>query len=100
MHRLLAQHTVVVLARTELLHGKPAGGAPRQRSGQPQAEGRAQRVLGYFPRGHAHFRANSGGAARCEQPGVRGAAWGGARLLLQLRARAESLLVTYRMLAH
>ena len=51
MHRLLAQHAVVALARTELLHGKPASGAPRQRSGQPQAEGRAQRVLGYFPRG-------------------------------------------------
>ena len=79
MNRLLAQHAVVALARTELLHGKPAGGAPRQRSGQPQAEGRAQRVLGYFSRGQLHFRANRGGAARCKQPGVRGVARGGAR---------------------
>ena len=45
MNRLLAQHAVVALARTELLHGKPAGGAPRQRSGQPQAEGSSAKAL-------------------------------------------------------
>ena len=48
MHRLLAQHAVVVLARTELLHGKSTGGAPRQRSGQPQAEGRCSACPGPF----------------------------------------------------
>ena len=79
MNRLLAQHAVVALARTELLHGKPAGGAPRQRSGQPQAEGRAQRVLGYFPRGQLSLPDQQGRRCRCEQPGVRGVARGGAR---------------------
>ena len=32
-----------------------------------------------FHAGNSHFRVNRGGAARCEQPGVRGAARGGAR---------------------
>ena len=32
-----------------------------------------------FHAGSSHFRANRGGAARCEQPGVRGVARGGAR---------------------
>ena len=60
MNRLLAQHAVVALARTELLHGKPAGGAPRQRLGQPQGEGRAQRVLGCFRRGQLSFPGQQG----------------------------------------
>ena len=74
MNRLLAQHAVVVLARTELLHGKPAGGAPRQRSGQPQAEGRAQRVLGYFSRGQLSFPGQQG--RRCTLRAARGARGG------------------------
>ena len=74
MNRLLAQHAVVALARTELLHGKPAGGAPRQRSGQPQAEGRAQRVLGYFSRGQLSFPGQQG--RRCTLRAARGAQGG------------------------
>ena len=74
MNRLLAQHAVVALARTELLHGKPAGGAPRQRSGQPQAEGRAQRVLGYFSRGQLPFPGQQG--QRCTLRAARGARGG------------------------
>ena len=74
MNRLLAQHAVVARARTELLHGKPAGGAPRQRPGQPQAEGRAQRVLGYFSRGQLPFPGQQG--RRCTLRAARGARGG------------------------
>ena len=74
MNRLLAQHAVVALARTELLHGKPAGGAPRQRLGQPQGEGRAQRVLGCFPRGQLSFPGQQG--RRCTLRAARGARGG------------------------
>ena len=80
MNRLLAQHAVVALARTELLHGKPAGGALRQRLGQPQVKAVLSVFWAVFGAGNSHFRANRGGAARCEQPGVRIVARGGARV--------------------
>ena len=86
MNRLLAQHAAPrrhrrVKGQKVKVKAKEAGGASRQHLRQPQAEGRAQRVLGYFSRGQLHFRANRGGAARCKQPGVRGVARGGARAL-------------------
>ena len=42
-----------------------------------------------FHAGSSHFRANRGGAARCEQPGVRGVARGGARAPRAVAATAE-----------
>ena len=49
MNRLLAQHAERRRdALAKLLYGKPAGGAPRQHLGQPQAEGRCSACSGPF----------------------------------------------------
>ena len=56
---------------------------PAARRGSVQGSPRLKAVLSVFwaifHAGNIHFRANRGGAARCEQPGVRGVARGGAR---------------------
>ena len=70
MNRLLAQH--VAPRRSEPLHGKPA--ARRGSFKQPQAEGRAQRVLGYFSRGQLSFPGQQG--RRCTLRAARGARGG------------------------
>ena len=53
---------------------KEAGGASRQHLRQPQAEGRAQRVLGYFSRGQLPFPGQQG--RRCTLRAARGARGG------------------------
>ena len=56
---------------------------PAARRGSVQGSPKLKAVLSVFwaifHTGNSHFRANRGGAARCEQPGVRGVARGGAR---------------------
>ena len=56
--------------------------AGRRRVAAAEAAPKVKAVLSgfraIFHAGNSHFRANRGGAARCEQPGVRGAARGGA----------------------
>ena len=79
MHRLLAQHAAVALgAPSSCVEDRPAA-----RRGSVQGSPRLKAVLSVFwaifHAGNSHFRANRGGAARCEQPGVRGVARGGAR---------------------
>ena len=78
MHRL-AQHAAVALgAPSSCVENRPAA-----RRGSVQGSPRLKAVLSVFwaifHAGNSHFRANRGGAARCEQPGVRGVARGGAR---------------------
>jgi hypothetical protein len=51
-----------------------------------------------FHAGNSHFRANRGGAARREQPGVRGVARGGARAQRSATACGRGL-VSYMTLA-
>ena len=75
MNRLLAQH--VAPRRSEPLHGKPA--ARRSSLGSPKLKAVLSGFWGIFHAGNSHFRANRGSAARCEQPGVRRVARGGAR---------------------
>ena len=70
MNRLLAQH--VAPRRSEPLHGKPA--ARRSSLGSPKLKAVLSGFWAIFHAGNAHSRANRGGAARCEQPGVRGVA--------------------------
>ena len=57
--------------------------AGRRRVAAAKAAPKVKAVLSgfraIFHAGNSHFRANRDGAARCEQPGVRGAARGGAR---------------------
>ena len=86
MHRLLAQHAAVALgAPSSCVEDQPAA-----RRGSVQGSPRLKAVLSVFwvifHAGNSHFRANRGGAARCEQPGVRGVARGGARAT-EFRAR-------------
>ena len=76
MNRLLAQH--VAPRRSEPLHGKPA--ARRGSLGSPKLKAVLSGFWAIFHAGNSHFRANRGGAARCEQPGVRIVARGGARV--------------------
>ena len=93
MHRLLAQHAVVALgAPSSCVENRPAA-----RRGSVQCSPKLKAVLSVFwaifHAGNSHFRANRGGAARCEQPGVRGVARGGARAQ---RCNVCCLLVSYR----
>ena len=79
MNRLLAQHAAVALgARSSCVEDRPAA-----RRGSVQGSPRLKAVLSVFwaifHAGNSHSRANRGDAARCEQPGVRGVARGGAR---------------------
>ena len=82
MHRLLAHHAA--RAETPCRHRevkgqkvkvgrRSAGGASRHLR-QPQAEGRAQRVLGYFSRGQLPFPGQQG--RRCTLRAARGARGG------------------------
>ena len=63
--------------------GKSRAKASRRRAAAAKAAPKLKAVLSGFwailHAGNSHFRANRGGAARCEQPGVRGVARGGAR---------------------
>ena len=74
--------------------GRPA--ARRGSLGSPKVKAVLSGFRAIFHAGNSHFRANRGGAARCEQPGVRGAARGGARAH---RQRFVDPLVSYRTLA-
>lgn len=79
MNRLLAQHAAPhrhrgVEGQKVKVKAKEAGGASRQHLRQPQAEGRAQRVLGYFPRGQLSFPGQQG--RRCTLRAARGARGG------------------------
>ena len=73
MNRLLAQHAAVKGQKVKV-KAKEAGGASRQHLRQPQAEGRAQRVLGYFPRGQLSLPGPQG--RRCTLRAARGARGG------------------------
>ena len=53
-------------------------------SGSPTLKAVLSAFWAIFHAGNSHFRANRGGAARREQPGVRGVARGGARAQRQL----------------
>ena len=88
MNRLLAQHAA--RAETSCRHRgvkgqkvKVGAKAGRRRVAAAEAAPKVKAVLSgfraIFHAGNSHFRANGGGAARCEQPGVRRAARGGAR---------------------
>ena len=63
MNRLLAQHAAPSprgKGANAKVEAKEAGGASRQHLRQPQAEGRAQRVLDCFPRGQLSFPGQQG----------------------------------------
>ena len=75
MNRLLAQHATPhrhrgVEGQKVKVKAKEAVGASRQHLRQPQAEGRAQRVLGYFSRGQLSFPGQQG--QRCTLRVARG----------------------------
>ena len=79
MNRLLAQHATPhrhrgVEGQKVKVKAKEAGGASRQHLRQPQAEGRALRVLGCFRRGQPSFPGQQG--RRCTLRAARGARGG------------------------
>ena len=97
MNRLLAQHATPrrhrgVKGQNVKVKAKEAGGAPRQHLRQPQVKAVLSVFWAVFGAGNSHFRAHRGGAARCEQPGVRIMARDGARV--QRRARQQSELAS------
>ena len=92
MDRLLAQHAAPhrhrgVEGQKVKFKAKEAGGASRQHLRQPQAEGRAQRVLGYFSTRATLISGPTGAALHvASSPGCAG--WLGAA-----RAAAANFLV-------
>ena len=102
MNRLLAQHATPhrhrgVEGQKVKVKAKEAGGASRQHLSSPKLKAVLSMFWAIFHAGNSHFRAHRGGAALCEQPGVRGVARGGARVqrwlcLCRDRSRLPSVL--------